>query len=101
MFIPSFLFFFFFFNDTPTTEIYTLSLHDALPIPDPVDLAIITVPAEIALAAVEECGRKGVPGLVVITAGFREVGGAGIEREERLLALCRQYQMTMIGPNCM
>ncbi|HYS74394.1 MAG TPA: acetate--CoA ligase family protein [Thermoplasmata archaeon] len=72
-----------------------------LAIPDPVDLAIITVPAEVALAAVEECGKKGVPGLVVITAGFREVGGAGIEREERLLALCRQYRMTMIGPNCM
>ena len=72
-----------------------------LAIPDPVDLAIIAVPAEGALAAVEECGRKGVPGLVVITAGFREVGGTGVEREERLLALCREYQMTMIGPNCM
>jgi len=72
-----------------------------LSIPDPVDLAIITVPAEIALQAVEECGKKGVPGLVVITAGFREIGGPGIEREARLLALCRQYGMTMVGPNCM
>src|SRR6266568_5919754 len=72
-----------------------------LSIPDPVDLAIITVPAEIALQAVEECGKKGVPGLVVITAGFREIGGPGIEREARLLALCRQYSMTMVGPNCM
>src|SRR3972149_2640504 len=72
-----------------------------LAIPDSVDLAIITVPVEVALAAVEECGKKGVRGLVVITSGFREVGGSGIEREERLLALCRQYGMTMIGPNCM
>ena len=72
-----------------------------LAIPDSVDLAIITVPVEVALAAVEECGKKGVRGLVVITAGFREVGGPGIEREERLLALCRQYGMTMVGPNCM
>src|SRR3989304_691803 len=39
--------------------------------------------------------------LVVITAGFREIGGAGIGREERLLALCREYGMTMVGPNCM
>ncbi|HYV08515.1 MAG TPA: acetate--CoA ligase family protein [Thermoplasmata archaeon] len=72
-----------------------------LEIPDPIDLAIITVPAEIALEAIEACGKKGVAGLVVITAGFREIGGAGIEREERLLALCRQYGMTMVGPNCM
>lgn len=70
-------------------------------IPDPIDLAIITVPADLAVAAAEECGRKGVQSLVVITAGFREVGGAGIEREERLLTVCREYGMTMIGPNCM
>ena len=72
-----------------------------LSMPGPVDLAIITVPVDVALAVVEECGRKGVRGLVVITAGFREVGGAGIGREERLLALCREYGMTMVGPNCM
>lgn len=70
-------------------------------IPDPVDLAVITVPADVALKAAEECGEKGVKGLVVITAGFREVGGVGVEREARLLALCRRYGLTMIGPNCM
>jgi len=70
-------------------------------IPDPVDLAVITVPADLAVEAAEECGKKGVKGLVVITAGFREVGGAGIEREARLLALCQRYDMRMIGPNCM
>jgi acetyltransferase len=72
-----------------------------LDIPDPVDLAIVTVPAEAALEAVEACGRKGVRGLVVITAGFREIGGPGVEREARLLELCREHGMTMIGPNCM
>src|SRR5512140_1826419 len=45
-------------------------------IPDPVDLAIVVVPKESVLEVVESCGRKGVRGLVVITAGFREVGGA-------------------------
>ncbi len=77
------------------------SYPNVLAIPDPVDLAIIAVPAEIALDAVEECGRKGVKGLVVITAGFREVGGAGVDRETRLLAICHEYDMTMVGPNCM
>jgi len=72
-----------------------------LDIPDPVDLAVITVPAALAVEAAETCGKKGVKGLVVITAGFREVGGAGVEREARLLDVCRRYDLTMIGPNCM
>src|SRR5437879_12441587 len=70
-------------------------------IPDPIDPAVITVPADLAVGAAEECGRKGVRGLVVITAGFREVGGVGLEREARLVDVCRQYDLTMIGPNCM
>src|SRR5207249_7346187 len=77
------------------------SYPSVLEIPDAVDLAVITVPAEVAIAAVEECGKKGVKGLVVITAGFREVGEAGAAREARLVALCDEYGMTMIGPNCM
>src|SRR5713226_10396922 len=74
---------------------------NVLEIPDAVDLAVITVPAEVALQAVEDCGKKGVQGLVVITAGFREIGDVGMDREARLLAVCAQYGMTMIGPNCM
>ena len=72
-----------------------------LDVPEALDLAVITVPAAFALDAVEECGKKGVKGLVVITAGFREVGGAGEDRERDLLDLCDRYGMTMIGPNCM
>src|SRR5881296_3970097 len=70
-------------------------------IPDPVDLAIITVPVDAALRAVEECGEKGVRGLVVITAGFREIGGVGEERERRLKDLVKRYRMVLVGPNCM
>ena len=70
-------------------------------LPEPVDLAVITVPAESALPAVEECGKKGIRGLVVITAGFREIGGLGADRERDLVALVQRYGMTMIGPNCM
>src|SRR5437016_9348573 len=74
---------------------------NVLEIPGPVDLAVITVPAEVALQSVEDCGKKGVKGLVVITAGFREIGDVGTDREARPLAVCAQYDMTMIGPNCM
>jgi acetate---CoA ligase (ADP-forming) len=70
-------------------------------IPDDVDLAIIVVPKELVLAAAEECGQKGVKGLVVITAGFAEVGGEGVEREQALLEVVRRHGMRMVGPNCM
>ncbi len=70
-------------------------------LPEAPELAIITVPAANALPAVEECGKKGIRGLIVITAGFREIGGVGVDRERDLLALVQKYGMTMIGPNCM
>src|SRR5512136_875488 len=70
-------------------------------LPEAVDLAIITVPAANALPAVEECGKKGIKGLIVITAGFREIGGIGGDRERDLVSLVQKYGMTMIGPNYM
>jgi acetyl coenzyme A synthetase (ADP forming)-like protein len=70
-------------------------------LPGPVDLAVIVVPKELVLAVAAECGEAGVKGLVVISAGFREVGGEGVERERRLLDVVRKYGMRMVGPNCM
>ena len=70
-------------------------------IPGPVDLAVIVVRKQHVLAIAEECGRKGVKGLVVITAGFAEVGGEGIERERQLVEIVTRYGMRMVGPNCM
>ncbi|MHC4921332.1 MAG: CoA-binding protein [Planctomycetota bacterium] len=70
-------------------------------IPDPVDLAVICVPKEQALDVADECGRKGVRALVVITAGFKETRGEGVEREAQLLEIVRKYDMIMVGPNCM
>jgi acetyltransferase len=72
-----------------------------LEIPDPVDMAVVVVPYRHVLGVVDECGRKGVRGLVVITAGFREVGGEGIAREDALIELVRRYDMQLVGPNCM
>src|SRR3989442_5319116 len=71
-----------------------------LDVPDPVDLAIVAIPADAALEAVEQCARKGVRGLVVITAGFREIGGVGEAREARLRELVRTRKMVLVGPNC-
>ena len=70
-------------------------------VPGPVDLAIVTVAKDQVLAVVEACGRKGVQGLVVITAGFKEVGKDGAALEAKLKAKLRGFRMRMIGPNCM
>ena len=54
-------------------------------VPEPIDLAVIVVPSQAVLAVVEECGKHAVRGLVVISAGFKEVGGAGKELERKLI----------------
>ena len=70
-------------------------------IPGPVDLAVVVVRKQFVLDVAEACGRKGVKGLVVITAGFAEIGGEGVEREKQLMDIVRRYGMRMVGPNCM
>jgi acetyltransferase len=70
-------------------------------IPDAVDLAVIVVPRESVLEVVDDCGKKGVKGLVVISAGFSETGEAGRRLESELEERIRRYGMRMIGPNCM
>jgi len=66
-----------------------------------VDLAIMTIPSAGVLEVAEQCGRKGVKAIICITAGFKEVGGEGIEAEERLMQIVHKYNMRMTGPNCM
>jgi len=70
-------------------------------IPGPVDLAVLVVPPDAVLQVAEQCGRKRVKGLVVITAGFREIGGVGERREQQLQRIAARHRMRVIGPNCM
>lgn len=70
-------------------------------LPSRVDCAIVCVPKEHVNDVAEECGINGVKGLVVISAGFREIGGEGIERERQLMEIVRRHGMRMLGPNCM
>jgi acetate---CoA ligase (ADP-forming) len=70
-------------------------------VPGPVELAFVVVPAPFVLDVAEQCGRKGVRALVVISSGFSEVGGDGVERQHRLVEICRDNGMRLIGPNCM
>lgn len=70
-------------------------------VPGEVELAFIAVPAAHVTKVAEECGRKGVRALVVISSGFGEVGPEGLERQHELVAVCRAHGMRLIGPNCM
>ncbi|MEU6369172.1 GNAT family N-acetyltransferase [Streptomyces sp. NPDC046931] len=68
-------------------------------IPEPVDLAVVAVPAEHVPEVVAECGEHGVQGLVVISAGYAESGPEGRERQRELVRQARSYGMRIIGPN--
>jgi len=72
-----------------------------LDIPDPVDLAVIVIPYPFVPAVLEQCGQKGIPAVVVISAGFREAGREGLEREMELIETARKYNLRLIGPNCL
>jgi acetate---CoA ligase (ADP-forming) len=70
-------------------------------IPEPVDVAVISLPADAVLEAADEALHAGVRALVVISAGFAEIGREGAERQERLLSLVRASGGRLIGPNCL
>jgi acetate---CoA ligase (ADP-forming) len=70
-------------------------------IPDPVDLAIVILPPKYALQAVRDGIEKGIKGVVIVSAGFREVGDAGRAIEDQMVAMCREAGIRMIGPNCL
>lgn len=72
-----------------------------LDVPEPIDLAVIVIPTQHVIEVADQCGKKGVKGLIVITAGFKEVGGKGKNLERQLLEVVQQYQMRMVGPNCL
>lgn len=77
------------------------AFESILSVPDDVDLAIVTVPSDAVRAAIEQCAQKHVHGLVIISAGFAEVGRAGKEQERGMVAFARRYGMRIIGPNCL
>lgn len=81
-------------------EILGLPVYRSLAeVPDPVELAILMVPAEQSLEVLEACGRRGIRAVILVASGFAERGDEGREREEQLRAVARRYGMRFIGPN--
>jgi acyl-CoA synthetase (NDP forming) len=70
-------------------------------LPEPVDLAAVAVPRDAVLGVVDDCAARGVRALVVISAGFAEVGREEAELQKRLVEKVRGYGMRLIGPNCL
>lgn len=70
-------------------------------VPDTIDLAILVIPYPLVPNALRECGKKKIPAAIIISAGFREAGMEGLEREQELMVIAQEYHMRLIGPNCL
>ena len=70
-------------------------------IPDQVDLAIVVLSPRMAEKSIREAIDKGVHAIVICSAGFKEVGGEGIEIEKRITEMCREAGVRVVGPNCL
>ena len=70
-------------------------------IPDRVDLAVIVVPARFVAEVLEECGKKEIKGVIIISAGFKEIGGEGIGLEQRITKISQNHYISLVGPNCL
>jgi acetyltransferase len=84
------------------TEILGLKAYPTvLDVPEPIDLAVIIVPYPFVPAVLAMCGKKGIGSAIVISAGFREAGREGLERERELVTIAHEKNIRLIGPNCL
>jgi acetyltransferase len=90
------------FPVNPKAEvIHSLKCYrSVLEIPDSVDMAVIMVKKELVAETLEQCGQKGIKAAITITSGFKEIGGAGVAEEKRILEIAQKHNIRMIGPNC-
>jgi acetyltransferase len=72
-----------------------------LEVPQAIDLAVVVIPYPHVPEVLRMCGQKGIPAAIVISAGFREAGMEGLERELELITIAREYNIRLIGPNCL
>ncbi|MDD1743973.1 MAG: CoA-binding protein, partial [Methanomassiliicoccales archaeon] len=85
-----------------SSEILGLKCYRSiLDLPGPVDLAVICVPNVFVPDVVEECGKKGVKAVIIISAGFKEMGREGAELERKVAEIRQRYDMRILGPNCL
>ncbi|MFA6410742.1 MAG: acetate--CoA ligase family protein [Candidatus Buchananbacteria bacterium] len=84
------------------TEVEGLKAYSSiLKITEPVDLAIVVIPAAFVNQAIDECGQKGCKNVIIISSGFKEVGQSGIDLENQILVTAKKYGIRILGPNCL
>ena len=88
-------------NPTSVSVAGVRAYPSILDVPDAVDVALVVVPAAPCPPSSSECAQKGVHGVVIISAGFAEVGTSGEEAERAIVATARRNGMRVIGPNCL
>lgn len=74
---------------------------DISSVPEKIDLVVIATPARTVPSLIEECGKVGVEGAIIVSSGFREVGEEGRQIEEQILELKKRYGLRIVGPNCL
>ena len=88
-------------SPTRETVFYKKAYKSVLDIPKSVDLAVIVIKNTLVADVLEECGKKKVKGVIIITAGFKEVDEEGAKREQQLKDIAKKYKIQIIGPNCL
>ncbi|MBN1842961.1 MAG: acetate--CoA ligase family protein [Deltaproteobacteria bacterium] len=74
---------------------------DLVSVPSDIDLAVVALPAPAVMGVVEQCGKKNVDSVVIITAGFKEIGPEGARLEKKLATRAREMGIRVVGPNCL
>jgi acetate---CoA ligase (ADP-forming) len=88
-------------NPKATTILGLDVVNDVSDLPENIDLAVITIPRKLVIESIDKLGRIGTRSAIVITAGFKEVGGEGYYLEQELINTAAKYDMAVLGPNCL
>ena len=83
------------------TVFYKKAYKTVLDVPKSIDLAVIVIKNTLVAPVLEECGKKKVKGVIIITAGFKEVDEEGAKREQEIKDIAKKYKIQIIGPNCL
>jgi acetyl coenzyme A synthetase (ADP forming)-like protein len=90
----------YFINPAGGTLLGKQMFNNILEVPDPVDMAILLIPAQGVPQVLRDCGRRGINAAVIQSGGFRETGLAGATLEEECLSIAQRYKIRLLGPNC-
>jgi 4-hydroxybutyrate---CoA ligase (ADP-forming) len=80
------------------TVFYKKAYKNVLDVPKSIDLAVIVIKNTLVAPVLEECGKKKIKGVIIITAGFKEVDEEGAKREQELKDIAKKYKIQVIGP---